>query len=55
MGYLARYVPFRFQALLPTRGTFTLACGGAADATDPGGRLGPNVGRGEPDLRNLRL
>ena len=28
---------------------------GSLDATDPGGRLGPYIGRGEPDLRNLRL
>jgi len=33
----------------------TLGNRGGLDATDPGGRLGPFVGNGEPDLRNLRL
>jgi hypothetical protein len=34
----------------------TLGNRGGIDATDPGGRLGPYVGRfGEPDLRNLHL
>jgi hypothetical protein len=26
-----------------------------ANATDPGGRIGPYVGQGAPDLRNLKL
>jgi len=34
----------------------TLGNRGGLDATDPGGRLGPFVGRsGEPDLRNLHV
>jgi len=33
----------------------TLGNRGGIDATDPGGRLGPYVGAGDPDLRNLHL
>jgi len=33
----------------------TLGNRGGLDASDPGGRLGPYVGAGDPDLRNLHL
>lgn len=48
---------YRISVANKTVSEVTVGCraGNLSDLTDPGGRLGPYLGQGAPDLRNLRL